>query len=481
MKSGMKLARFALPLTALAYLPLACSSDTGPDKTIPGPPNLTGATGGKGGSSTTAGSAGMTTGGTEATGGSAGSGGASGGSGGGPANNGMSCMKTADCMGSGFFCKKAAGAAADATGLCSCSVDKPEICGTGAEGACVNRSTDPNNCGECGMKCDAGAACVAGKCGAKPTDVVTATGCGGKVRMTLADGKIYFTEETTGKVRSVAVAGGAITDLATAQAGPGHLAVDATNIYWANEASVDANKVMKKALAGNGAAAALDTEAMPAQKILALALADNKLYYALESDIHQMSTTGTGDIIVATSVNYDKPLEPVVQGIPRGMTLNATHVTFTTPMGRNAVESHTIAGPRPALVGDTGYFKLAKSIGALLESGDIYSTATHAFWVDNEKIARNKVDAMEAVPETVASAPDSKPIVAFTITDKDVYAAMEDGRIFKHSLTPPAMPDADPNPPALIARDQMGVVSMVVDATKLYWIGSDCVIRSTAL
>lgn len=478
MKSGMNFARFALPLGALAaYLPVACSSDTGPDKTIPAPPdNLTAAAGGSGGASAGSGGsmaqAGSTTAGTAGSGGST-----AGGTGSTAENNGMACQKTAECPTHGFVCK---------TNLCTCSNDKPSICGTGADAACVNKPTDPDNCGECGKKCDAGAACVAGKCSAKPTDVVTATGCGGGVRMAIGGTNIYWTEKATGKVRSVAVAGGAITDVATAQVAPTQIVTDATAVYWANQGdgkTAGSSAIMKRLVAAASPAAAAIKTATATAVFPALAIGGDKLYYALAHDVHQISNTGTGDIVVGTSVNYDDPNMPKIDGDPLGIAANATRIVFATPQTRNAVESHTLVEITD-VKGDTGYAKLAKSIGALLVSGDVAADATYGYWIDGEKVVHNKMDAKEPIPETITSAPDSKMITAFVITDKNVYASMEDGRIFKHSLMAPADPNNDTNPPELIARDQMGVTSLVVDGTKVYWVttsATDCQIRATAL
>jgi hypothetical protein len=41
-------------------------------------------------------------------------------------------------------------------------------CGTGA---CVNISTDPQNCGACGIPCGSGQTCITGKCASMPTDL----------------------------------------------------------------------------------------------------------------------------------------------------------------------------------------------------------------------------------------------------------------------------------------------------------------------
>ena len=133
-------------------------------------------------------------------------------------------------------------------------------------------------------------------------------------------------------MRSVLTAGGAIADIATGQLTPTHVAADAAAVYWVNQGAT--SNIMKKV----GAAAAVEVVAATGtDKYPALTLAGTKLYYAHKNDVHQVGTDGTNDIIVATSVNYDKPAEPLISGDPMGMAVNATRVVFTTPGGRNSV------------------------------------------------------------------------------------------------------------------------------------------------
>jgi hypothetical protein len=218
--------RFLMPICALAYLPLACSStdDGAGTKTPPAPPSGGTASGGSpaGGSAPTAGSA---------TGGSAGT--TSGG------GSGMACTGTPDCMGTGFVCRM---------GMCACTTDVPDVCGTGATAACVNKKADPDHCGDCDTKCDAGATCVAGACTKKPVELTKGTGCGA-MRLAVQGANVYWSEPLTGKIRSMPLAGGAAVDVATAQVAPSYVAADETGVYWIVDgaAAAGSSKVMKKA------------------------------------------------------------------------------------------------------------------------------------------------------------------------------------------------------------------------------------------
>jgi hypothetical protein len=274
----------------------------------------------------------------------------------------------------------------------------------------------------------------------------------------------------------------------TGELSPTQIAADATGLYWVNQGNGSAGtSTVKKVvlpLAATPAAVTFKTAAAAADVIPALAAHAGKLYYSLKTDVHQISTDEKvlTDVIVGRSINYDDPANPVILGDPKGLAVNDTVVVWSTPGDRNAVEAHTLTAVAD-VKDQTGYAKLGKSIGALLPTGDVGIDAKYGYWVDGEKFARNTIDAKEAIPETITTAPDSKKITAFALNAMNVYASAEDGRLFKHSLTPPTDPNDEKTivPAVLFARDQMGVSSIVVDGTKVYWITSDCMLRSTAL
>jgi hypothetical protein len=220
-------------------------------------------------------------------------------------------------------------------------------------------------------------------------------------------------------------------------------------------------------------------------KFPAIAVHKGKVYYSLHTDVHEVTLDAmdkvTADIKVGISVNYDGGKMDVL-GDPKGIAVSDTAVVWSTPGDRNAVESHTLpAVVTNAMDNKTGYGKLGKSVGALLMSGDVGIDAMYGYWANGEKFDRDILTAQEGMSETITVAPDSKNITAFTLNATKMYASADDGRVFTHSLTPPADPNNDTMPPVLIARDQMNVTSMVIDATKVYWVTSDCVIRSTGL
>ncbi len=434
-----------VPLSAVLYLPIACSGGEVKDTKTPLPP--------MGGSSSANGGSSMTNG---------GSGGASSGSGGGDDGT----CKVADCP-SGGFCKM---------GMCACGADKPEVCtganvGGGANGVCTNRMTDPNNCGVCGTKCDVGAVCVAGMCGDAPTEIGTATGCG-SMRLAIQGANIYWTEAMSGKVMSAPLAGGAAVEVATGQLEPTQIAADAMGVYWVNQgdATAGSSKVMKKALPlAAGAPVTLKASA-DMVKILAITVAAGKLYYGLNHDVHAISTDEavTTDDIVGTATDFDNfPPDGMPSGEPAGLVVSGTKLFWTTAT-RQGVEGDDTAP------GTDGYVELGESQGSLLKQ-DIGSDGTNGYWVDGSNFRRA---AMKPLVD-VASTPEFDNITAFAMNATTVYFAGEMGLLLKHDLQPPAA-GGTPAPAEPVARDQLKTTSVALDAAKVYW-ASDCVIRSGPL
>ena len=383
--------------------------------------------------------------------------------------SGMACTKTTDCMGTGFFCK---------ANVCSCSADVPDVCGSGATGACVNKMSDADNCGACGTKCDAGATCVAGKCNAKPTELTKSDGCG-SMRIAIQGTTVYWTEKMSGKVRSMPVAGGAAVDVATTQVSPAAIAVDAKGVYWLadGDGMGGGKKIMKVALPFV-AGPPEELKASTTDMIFGITVAADKLYYTLKNDVHQISTTkGAADIIVGTAVNYDPP--PKIEGIPHGVATNGTLLAWTDVGDRNGVEGDDILEETATPLTDkTGYAELAQSVGAL--KWDIAADATYAYWIDGQNFVRNKLAATMPVPDLPIMVTDKGELNTFAINAMNVYGATTENKILKHSLLAPT-DEKTVVLPVPIARDQMSPTSVAVDATKVYWSTADCAIRSTDL
>jgi hypothetical protein len=390
----------------------------------------------------------------------------------------MACVKPADCPGTGFACKM---------GMCACGAGEPDICGTGAAIACVSKMTDEANCGECGKTCDAGAACSAGVCSAAPVELTKGTGCG-PMRLAIAGANIYWTEEMSGKVRTMPVAGGTPMDLAMGQLAPTAIVADATGVYWVNSGDATTkSQIMKLALpAAPAAAPVVVTVSSTTDEIFDLALAGTKLYYSHFHSVHEVATaaaapsTTMADPIVGNAVDFDTA---TVKGEPHGVAVNATFVGWTDVGERNGVETDDLlAETGDPTMDKTGYHELAQSVGSI--SNQVAMDATYVYWCDGARFVRNKADAAMPIPDPpIAEA--LSDIQSFAITATDVYMLTVDGTVAKATLAPAAGASTAPTPIAvgqMVEMVEHGIDGTIaVDATKVYWATQDCAIRSSAL
>jgi hypothetical protein len=113
---------------------------------------------------------------------------------------------------------------------------------TTSDTGCGDVSTSANNCGWCGHSCQGGA-CSGGQCQL----VVLYTDVTGPLNVTVDASYLYWTNNQSGAIWRVPIAGGAPTQLASGPAGAWGIAVDSAQVYWTNQKS---NTVMMAPLAG---------------------------------------------------------------------------------------------------------------------------------------------------------------------------------------------------------------------------------------
>ncbi|HTA18458.1 MAG TPA: hypothetical protein VK989_04160, partial [Polyangia bacterium] len=139
----------------------------------------------------------------------------------------------------------------------------------------------------CAPACAASQTCVLGACQPTPVLVATMTGCG-VAHLIVGGATLYWTERATGAVKSLATAspGGAPTVVAQGQSMPGVLAVDDTNVYWANDGDLS----LAKAPRAGGATAPLPTTPAVVSGMVANA---GTLYYGAGGSTYALPPAGT--------------------------------------------------------------------------------------------------------------------------------------------------------------------------------------------
>ncbi len=364
----------------------------------------------------------------------------------------------------------AGGSAASAT----CPAYRPDPCPAtdGADASCVSLQDDAKNCGACGKACEAQAACVAGKCGEAPKQLVAAEQCG-DVRLTLHGDRLFWNEPMSGKVRSTSISGGDVTELAANQAGPGQVTVDETTAYWAvaGDGSPASSGVAQVALSPPGVAF-VSIQAPGTDPVTGVVAAGGKLYYGLVHDIHAFWTEGSlgHDEVVGVAVARNDTRVPY--GIPNALTVHSDRVYWiVTDVG--SVESDDL------LPGADGYARIGHS--GQMWPNDVGFAGDYAYYA-----AFGSLYAAQANQPAVAVASISDgSLAAFAIAETTAYFSDDAGRLFRHGLELPGPPSFEPTPSLELAQDQGKITSVVVDEAHVFWaavgVNGDCTIRALPL
>ncbi|HEY8079396.1 MAG TPA: hypothetical protein VIF62_34935, partial [Labilithrix sp.] len=95
---------------------------------------------------------------------------------------------------------------------------------------CGDVGSDPANCGACGRSC-LGGACADGGC----APFVVASGLGDVCAVSISATDVYFAENTSGLLRRVPLAGGAVTNVHDTGAAPADIAFDGDRVFWGDQ------------------------------------------------------------------------------------------------------------------------------------------------------------------------------------------------------------------------------------------------------
>jgi len=358
----------------------------------------------------------------------------------------------------------------------ACAAPTPDRCPVPSGGmleGCVSMQDDPSNCGSCGAACEPQAACVAGKCGEPPQELTKSTKCGA-VRIAVLGAQLFWTEPHAGRVRTMSVKGAGVSDIATAEANPGRIAVDESGVYWVDsgDGSSGSSKLMKAALPLGDAPVALRT-APATDPFVGVAVDSGKVYYGLGPEIHAISTDPSDltDVVVGVSFARNDTMMP--DGVPDGLSFHDGRVYWVVSDVGSVESDDLLPGPdHTARVGHSGQL-WPNDLGF---AGDyVYYAAFSSLYA-----AQTNTPAI-----AVASSPSDSELAAFAVTDTDGYFADQGGSISRHGLALPAAPDFQPTPSVSLVRDQGNVTSLVLDSARIYWASvdptsGDCALRALA-
>lgn len=333
-------------------------------------------------------------------------------------------------------------------GACTCPAYAPTFCD--AIMKCVNQTKDPDHCGACDTACGATQACSESKCAPELSTFSESMGCGGKLQLQTATGKLYVLNGMAGTLSSVALpAGGAATVAATGLTGASAFALDAESAYVVTGTSVTRVKL------ADGSKEVVVQETKPIYDV-ALDTKGN-LFYTQDKDVRMVSAAakaGTGT----------KVAEGIDEGEPQGVAISGEYVLYASASAFN-VESDPIAGDM--------HVKIGASQGSLFFGHrSVQADATNVYWA-NGGVQAAPFAGADHTGKGVGT-PVEGNVTAFAInsTSKTSYFASETGNFEKSAF--------DAESPTWVARGLGKVSSVALDDASFYIATDACKILKGA-
>jgi hypothetical protein len=328
----------------------------------------------------------------------------------------------------------------------------------------------------CSPVCSDTMACVAGHCLPKPVALTSVTGCD-SMSLALNGTTLYFTDGAHGAVRSIPVAGGPITDVATGQKEPLAVVVDDNGVYWSTTGTgATDNTIMIKTPSGAPAKITDVTleGTLPFHSKLALDGKGNLLY-------------GVGHVLMTVAAKANSTataLSTALDGLPTALIVtvsparvfltleqdNAIQWRSTTAGSSGCVDTATAVN-RP-MGTTTGACAFQESQGQLLLDTLTLAGTQVLFANGGNMLGANSTVATDSLGTgtTIASTASDNDISGFANNATTVYFGEATGGIIEKALL--ANAGANPPAPMLLVQDSTGQPapgSFVVDATNVYW------------
>ncbi len=319
-------------------------------------------------------------------------------------------------------------------------------------GQCIDLTSDPLNCGSCGHSCGT-MTCSMGGC----DSVVLSTGFDPPGRLTIDSSNVYWSN-LDGTIKSVPIAGGATTTLASGLGAGMGIGVDAQNVYAVSQDG----RIVSAPLTGTMAVTVLAT-AQP--QPYSLAVDGTNVYWSTLG-----SGAGNGTIMACAKTGCGQVPTTLASGIhvqyPYGLVVVGGNVYWTSfNFGGEINVVPTTGGTFTNFSSNLGYpyeISAAGSIMMVVLYGQGGAIAT----VPMSGGAASNVVGGQSFP-TEGATDGVNGYWTLTIPSNEMGATL-----VKSSLTSPG--------PVTLAANVQPAGSVAVDGTWVYWLTNDGTVRKTA-
>jgi hypothetical protein len=340
----------------------------------------------------------------------------------------------------------------------------------------------------CAPTCAANQTCVLRACQPTPVRMAAMPRCG-VAHLVVGGATLYWTESATGVVKSLAAAspGGAPTVIASSQSTPGVLAVDDTNVYWANDGDMS---IMKAPIAG-GAPTPLPVAPDLVSGIVA---SGGTVYYGAGASTYALPPASTTPKTLMTFASCRTSHTGAIA-------LDVDHLYQTDYInlflsreridGAQAVTSPclTDASVPPQIAAPT---TISHSQGELFQ-GALVVVDGELVWADNSNLYGKPVDGTTATgAPTLATTANAGIVTGFTVSGPSIYlgeSGANEGTGDTVEVAPLDPGDAGTGIATIVATTSGVVSELAADAAHVYWVvtssatdagAADCAIMSLA-
>jgi hypothetical protein len=322
-------------------------------------------------------------------------------------------------------------------------------------GKCIDTSSDPNNCGGCGIVCNT--TCSAGVCQliGSQCDAGTITQVGDNACLTIDSTNVYWAAGfANGSIYKIPLGGGCPAQVIGQQNVPHGVASDGTNLFFTNQGTAQLLGSVQRVPVGGGNPTPIATnQASPTDVVL---------------DANNVYWTNQGDGSVWKSdKNTPNPVKlagPNGQNHAAHLRVDATNVYFTDPAGSAVYRVPIAGGSAPVAMTTAGpnarYIAIDSQNAYFGSSGN----ATSA-------ILSIALNASAGTPAQLL--PNMKSVAGIETDGTSIWYAeptnvqpYQGGTGEIHRMTVTAQNDTP------LATKQNGPACISVDSTSIYWINT---------